>query len=207
LRRWKDIDLVCRQYDYAGVRSLLISRGFAVDLTIEVATEGRRAFFEGKRFSVDLFVDELEFCHRLPLKQRLSVDPVTIPAADLLLSKLQRVQLRDSDWVDIFLLLGTFALGCKDGITLNSRRLEEVLCSDWGFYYTAICNLKLCTVRLPELLMGNYISAELLDHALLMAGRIVSIIETAPKTIGWKLRSLVGTRLAWYKTVDSPETF
>jgi hypothetical protein len=55
--------------------------------------------------------------------------------------------------------------------------------------------------------MGNYISAELLDHALLMAGRIVSIIETAPKTIGWKLRSLVGTRLAWYKTVDSPETF
>jgi hypothetical protein len=92
LRRWKDIDLVCRQYDYAGVRSLLISRGFAVDLTIEVATEGRRAFFEGKRFSVDLFVDELEFCHRLPLKQRLSVDPVTIPAADLLLSKLQRVK-------------------------------------------------------------------------------------------------------------------
>src|ERR1017187_1845243 len=88
-RQYRDADLICSASHYPDVRRVVVAMGFESDRGLEVATEGRRLLFQSPvhPFTLDLFVDELNFCHRLDVRDRLAVDDVTLPLADLLLSR------------------------------------------------------------------------------------------------------------------------
>jgi hypothetical protein len=183
----------------------LSCRGFISDPSIEIATDGRRAFFTNGRLSIDLVLDDLNYCHRLRLRGRLQIDKCTLPLADLLLSKLQRVALRQTDWSDVLALLGTFDVGRKDGEQINVERVCGALKSDWGFCHTVCTNLALCAERLPELFDGRQ-PPNMLDHALHSAELLLAEVKATPKTLRWKLRSIIGPRIRWYQTVETVET-
>ena len=72
-----------------------------------VASEGARSILEDpiRGLHIDVFYDRLEFCHTIPLVDRLEADAPTIPLAELVLSKLQIVKINEKDVIDLILLL------------------------------------------------------------------------------------------------------
>jgi hypothetical protein len=67
-----------------------------------MASEGaRHAYLHGDNgLNVDVFADELYFCHRIPFKGRLDLDSPTICTTDLLLEKMQIVEINLKDFKD-----------------------------------------------------------------------------------------------------------
>jgi hypothetical protein len=70
---------------------------------------------------------------------------------------------------------------------------------DWGFYHTFTTNLK----RVPEYLdqfssLGDDGRSAIRSRI----DRLLKAIETAPKTLGWKMRAKIGTRRRWYQEVS-----
>jgi hypothetical protein len=63
---------------------------------------------------VDVFLGEFKMCHRLDLDDRLGVDHPALPAADLLLTKLQVLELNRKDVTDVAALLTTHKLDERD---------------------------------------------------------------------------------------------
>ncbi|MCX6620002.1 MAG: hypothetical protein NTY38_02760 [Acidobacteria bacterium] len=204
-RQYRDADLICSASHYPDVRRVVVSMGFESDRGLEVATEGRRLLFQSpdQQFSLDLFVDELDFCHRLDVRERLAVDEVTLPLADLLLSKLQRVDLRDIDRQDVTALIAAFPLGHCDGDYVNIDRITSLLRCDWGFCHTVLANLAGLKTH-PD---DSSWKEGALERASARLEELRAAILAAPKTSRWKLRSFIGEHLSWYQTVDAPDVF
>src|SRR6476646_9675514 len=55
--------------------------------------------------NLDVFADELYFCHRIPFKDRLDLDSPTICTTDLLLEKMQIVEINLKDFKDTIVLM------------------------------------------------------------------------------------------------------
>jgi hypothetical protein len=70
---------------------------------------------------------------------------------------------------------------------------------DWGFYYTFTTNMK----RVPDYL-HEFPSIKPADAELIRSRihELLQKIESAPKTLGWKTRSVIGTRRRWYQEVS-----
>ena len=51
---------------------------------------------------VDVFVGMFSMCHEIPIAERLHHEPLTVPLAELLLTKLQIVELNERDERDIY---------------------------------------------------------------------------------------------------------
>jgi hypothetical protein len=206
-RAWKDVDLVCPPDSYRKAHDFLSNLGFQSDYRLEAVTDGRRAVFYSPSFKmlVDLFAGELRFSHTLRLKGRILNDPYTVSLADLLLSKLQRIGARESDMEDMLLLLGLFDIGNKDGNSMNLNRIVSVLSQDWGFYQTACENLTLVE-DFSRNVKDNEIE-RLKGKAMENRSRILAEINGSPKSVRWKLRSILGKRIKWYSEVDSTEIF
>ena len=81
---------------------------------------------------IDIFIGDFEMCHKLPLNSRLHLDPVTVPLAELLLSKAQIVELNRKDALDIASLLLYNELGEDDDGKINLRRIAQLCGDDWG---------------------------------------------------------------------------
>ena len=72
-----------------------------------MASEGARHAYLHRQtgLNVDVFADELYFCHRIPFKDRLDLDSPTICTTDLLLEKMQIVEINLKDFKDTIVLM------------------------------------------------------------------------------------------------------
>jgi len=197
----KDIDLVCRHEDRKGLRRLLEERGWRVDRDLLVAMEGRRyAFHHPERgLELDVFVDRLEFCHTIELRDRLAARELTVPVEDLLLQKLQIVHQTVTDRMDVAALLATHPVeaGGPAGEAIDPAYVAGLLARDWGFHHTATANL----AALRDDPAGN-------GSAGTVRGRVDALlgaIEAAPKSVRWRARARVGERMQWWQDVDERE--
>ena len=68
-----------------------------------------------------MLFDEMLMCHRLDFRKRISVDPRTLPLADLLLTKLQIVETNPKDMTDMATILFDHAIGEQDGERSTGR--------------------------------------------------------------------------------------
>ena len=109
-----------------------------------VVSEGARAIFASASngVHVDVFYEKLDFCHAIPLEDRLQVDAPTLPLAELLLGKLQIVKITEKDLVDMIALLLEHRLGDGDGDTINAARIAKLCAEDWGLWRTTTMNLE-----------------------------------------------------------------
>jgi hypothetical protein len=142
---------------------------------------------------VDVFVGSFQMSHKVPLDERLDVDPVSIPLGELLLTKLQIAELNEKDVRDALALLEGHPLGDADGETVNAGRIAVLCAGDWGLWRTITGNLDTCCSLVPGYDVPN--QAEVEERLRELLARI----EAEPKTRGWKLRARIGERKRWYE--------
>lgn len=198
-----DVDMVTTGSDRARARDLLRSLSYEEDRNMLVAMEGRRyAFREPKlRLHVDLFVDRLEFCHPIDVTGRFGLDHPTLSLADLVLSKLQIVQINQKDLKDLVALVLEHDLGPDDREAIDAAYIARLASQDWGLYYTISRNLE----RVRQFAAAGPLTE--VDRELIGArlGALWRQIEGAPKPLKWRLRAKVGPRVRWYEDVEEPE--
>jgi hypothetical protein len=199
-----DIDFMGYDREIGKVEAMFAELGYQVlggrGVTMDVWV-GRRIFHDpsGTRRRVDVFLDRLDFCHPIELKGRLDLDPVTIPLTDILLEKLQIVEINEKDLKDlVVLLLEHDAADDHEPGRFDLSYITRLLAGDWGFYYTVSLNvdrIRRYMDTIPELTP---------EHRATVTGRLDAIwqrVESAPKGLKWKLRAKVGPSRRWYNEV------
>ena len=70
-----DVDFGAEKKQNRAIREFLIARGYVPDEGIYTASEGARHAYLHREtgLNVDVFADELHFCHRIPFKNRLEL--------------------------------------------------------------------------------------------------------------------------------------
>jgi len=199
-RQLGDIDMAAYKRDAGVIRRLFAELGYAEDKEVFIVSEGARAIFEqpGTRLHIDVFFDRLDFCHTIALAGRLETDPRTLPLAELLLSKLQIVQINEKDLLDAIVLLLEHPLSESDD-AINLPRIVELLSGDWGLWRTAGINLgKTRQTAEAHERLGAAERAQVATRIEALLRRV----EDAPKPLAWRMRAKVGDRVKWYRDVD-----
>ena len=201
-RELTDLDFASERKYASGLIDMLKELGYVMDVEIATATGGSRYYFKhpSTELGVDVFMDELYFCHQISFRGRLHVDRHTIPLAELLLEKMQIVELNEKDIKDTIVLLLEHDIGDDDNEKVNAGVVASTLADDWGFYYTVILNLNRVTNHLNDYAVLDD------DEKALVRRRVDALrarIESAPKSFKWKARSRVGTRVRWYQLVEA----
>ncbi|MDQ6820898.1 MAG: hypothetical protein M3076_11300 [Actinomycetota bacterium] len=201
-RALTDIDFAGEKRQTKQIKQFLIASGYVEDQRMTVSTEGNRYYFEHPetKLGVDVFMNELYFCHRIPFDGRLDLDKPTISTADLLLEKMQIVELNLKDITDTMVLLLEHPIGtAADGPeAIDGAYIADLLHDDWGFYYTVTTNLAKVGSFLPENSALDAAQAEVIRGRLEEVG---GLIEAAPKARRWRMRAKVGTKRQWYQDV------
>ena len=198
-----DVDFGAEKKQNRAIREFLTSRGYHPDEGIYMASEGsRHAYLHPETgLNVDVFADELFFCHRIPFKDRLDLDKPTICTTDLLLEKMQIVEINLKDFKDTIVLMLEHPLSHHHASpkAIDVDYVTGLMRQDWGFYYTFTTNLR----RVPDY-FGEFPSLRDEQRAVIMdrINTLLDTIERAPKTLGWKMRSKIGTRAKWYQEVS-----
>jgi hypothetical protein len=202
-RALNDVDFGAEKKQNRAIRDFLAARGYVPDEGIYIASEGGRHAYLHKDtgLNVDVFADELYCCHRIPFKGRLDLDSPTICTTDLLLGKMQIVEINLKDFKDTIVLMLEHPLSHEQPgpKSFDTDYIVDIMRQDWGFYYTFTTNLK----HVPHYL--DQFSSLGEEERRVIRGRIdrlVDAIETAPKTLGWKMRAKIGTRRRWYQEVS-----
>jgi hypothetical protein len=193
-REYKDLDFVTTKKSGGGAAKLLRQLGYAPNVTFNAMNSKERMLFydEANGRQVDVFVGSFRMCHAIPLEGRIEVDETSVPLAELLLTKLQVIEVNEKDVRDTVALLHDHELGDEDGATLNAGRVARLCADDWGLWRTITANLQ----RVAEQLDRYDVDRER------VAARLRTLqerIEAEPKSRGWKLRAKVGDRKRWYE--------
>jgi len=184
------------------VPELFAQLGYHTRPMLYFISHGRHTLFsEASGIHVDIFTDRLRMNHTIQFKNRLEVDRPTIPLAELLLEKLQIVQINEKDIVDIAILLAEHSVGHDDNDKINASYVAQLLCQDWEFSYTVTLNLGKTLDMLDEyagVLGGDNVrtTRERITH-------LLDYINSRPKSLAWKMRAKIGTRKKWYEDVDA----
>ena len=203
-RAYGDIDFVGRRKDVHRIEELFAGLGYHAEQEFNSLHGERRLFFidrENKR-EADVFLDNVDACHQLQLRDRLNIRPRSIPAADLLLSKLQVVNTTPKDYHDAIAVLADHELVESDGPSgIAWKRIEDICCNDWGWWKSVM------TVAAPTLEMARKLAAEgqIGPEAGKRLAQIIERLDEAPKSRKWKLRARVGERVRWHEEPEELE--
>lgn len=200
-RTYADIDMAAYGRDAREIGAALGALGYLEDREVFIVSEGRRAIYDKPAgpIHLDVFYDQLEFCHIIPLTDRLEADTPTIPLAELLLSKLQIVRLNEKDVVDAILLLLDHPLGRGDADTIDVDRIAALCAEEWGLWRTLTMNLEKV-----QALAATYpqLQPEQRSQVSSAAAALKRSIDAIPKSFSWRMRARVGDRRQWWTDVD-----
>jgi hypothetical protein len=201
-RNFTDLDFAAYYSHSKQIRNILETMGFEEDRETAVVYARSRLIYNHTNTSlhVDVFFDKLDFCHPIPWTGRLEVDNPTIPLAELLLEKMQIVQLNEKDVVDTIMLVREHTIGNSDQEIINAELISNMCGKDWGLWRTITMNLK----KVDENLNGyHWLTSE--DREVVHS-RIIEVqrmINAAPKSLKWTMRNKIGDKVKWYN--DSGE--
>ena len=198
-RAGQDIDLACLGKGWRKVADHLEAAGCEPDKRFNSLNGHQQMYFTAPSGRpIDVMVDRLSMCHTLDFKSSFGSSSITLDPADLLLSKLQIVELNAKDAHDIFHLLSGLRVG-RDSArpSIDPDRFGAVIASDWGWWRTVTRNLG----KLPDLLSSQPGLAPPYPRfdALTQAKQLQEVAETVPKGLKWKTRARVGDRVRWYE--------
>jgi hypothetical protein len=148
--------------------------------------------------AVDVMIDRLHMCHTVAFAERATQLPYTLSPVDLLLSKLQIVELNEKDLDDCLRLLVSFAPASDGGPdTIDLRVIADLVADDWGWWKTITLNLGRIRATLEAGTPASVASGRF-DPAAALATLEATVAET-PKSRRWKLRDRIGERKRWYE--------
>jgi hypothetical protein len=202
-RTGQDLDFGSLSSTRRELTAMLVEQGFEPDKTFNALYGNKQLYFAHPEtgLAVDVLIDKLHMCHTLDFADRLARLPYTLDPMDLLLSKLQIVELNEKDVDDCLRLLVTFELADSDDASaMDVRVFRSLLGDDWGWWRTVTGNLE----RIGAVLAGG-------DRPAIAGGRIdpraqlqalERIAEEAPKSGRWKRRARIGERKRWYEVPE-----
>ncbi|HKE77953.1 MAG TPA: hypothetical protein VKB54_01555 [Solirubrobacteraceae bacterium] len=199
-RQYKDLDLAIPKKASGPLDQMLRNAGYTPHVSFNAMHARERGLFfddeHGRQ--VDVFIDSFRMCHAIPLADRFAVDGGTVPLAELLLTKLQIIELNEKDVRDTVLLLYGHPVADHDDEAVNGARIAALCSVDWGLWRTITANLDRCREH-----VGDYDLPDG-DRERIAAsfGELLDRVEAEPKSRGWRMRAKVGERKRWY---DLPE--
>jgi Uncharacterised nucleotidyltransferase len=185
-----DIDLIVAAGEHRAIAQLLTDRGYRPEERFNALNGHRRMVFHADGWDLDVLVGVFEMCHRIEMSEQISLDYPTLPATDLLLTKLQIVKLNAKDATDIVELVSTHDLGHGPGDWIDVDRVAQLIRDDWGLWRTITGTIHTVTEMTAP------------DEVLERLGRLERELDEVPKTRRWRLRARVGDRVAWYVLPD-----
>jgi hypothetical protein len=200
-RPFYDIDFWARDRDHQRIDGFFRDQGYLADPAARGLREWgiKRQIFGHPEtgIKIDVFMDALVMAHSIAFADRLELADPCIPLADLLLSKLQIHEMTANDLIDLTVLLGEHRIGLQaDQIDLG--RILDVLCDDWGFWYSADLNLAL----LDESVQRPGLDPQMAARVRMQIETLRAHLAEAPKSRRWRMRAKIGTRKRWYQQVD-----
>lgn len=192
-----DIDLISPSRRERRLVPLITALGYEGEKAFNARHGDSRLLFWDQRRErkLEVFLGTFVMCHSLPLADRLELETETLPLAELLLTKLQIVELNEKDMVDMHSLLLTHEVGDADGEQINARRIAELCAADWGLHHTVTRTLERLAQDPPSYRLTP-------EQRATVEGRVVKLaqaIDAAPKTMAWRMRARVGERVRWYE--------
>jgi hypothetical protein len=200
-RSFGDLDFLAAKGASRAVEELFRELGYEADPASLQSAHRRQIWWPpGGGTHVDVFLGAFEMCHTLDLSERLGGEPPTLFAADLLLSKLQIVELNEKDAIDTCRLLAAHALGPDDALgEINLPYVCGLLAADWGFFTTVTDNL---AALADSPVLAGAAEREAIEQR---RRALLAALEAEPKTRGFRLRARVGRKKRWYRLPEEIE--
>src|SRR5512141_2816 len=200
-RAYTDIDFAGYGKQTKAVQLLMARLGYTDNQEVFIVSGGERSIFDRAEIGlhIDVFWEKLDFCHVIRWTGRLEVDSPSIPLAELLLEKMQIVQINEKDIIDTIMLLLEHPLGDIDQEVINMKRIAELCAADWGLWRTTTMNLD----KVRRMAQGyEQLTPEQKATVDGQVAKALARSEKEPKPMAWRLRARVGDRVKWYKDVD-----
>lgn len=199
----RDLDLVTYFSKKALVKKAFSQIGFQPEKKLELIPGLKRSIFKNKDMKVDVFYDTFDFNHVIEInhkiektnENRLRISNLTIPITELLLQKLQIVEIGKKDLIAVWWIFNEFDIHEESDTGINLSIFKYYLSNDWGFYHTVKTNLEKILTICNEQECVNTTSDKI--------KKLLDSINAFPKSLMWKLRSKIGTSVTWYTEVEN----
>ena len=199
-RQLKDIDLVTPRKSGRDTARIIEGLGYVGEEMFNALRGSRRQLYRDpvNGRDLDVFIGEFSMCHAIPLADRLDHDPYTVPLAELLLTKLQIVELNERDERDIYSICYHHELTENGRTGIDAAFVARLCAGDWGLWRTCKGTIERCIADI-----GRYdLEPAAQEEVTRILSQLWDRIEQEPKTGKWKRRSRIGERKRWY---DEPE--
>ncbi len=202
-RTYGDIDFFGLSSQTKIIKKLMESLGYSPYERFNALHGDRRLMYfdEPNNLRIDFLLDYFEMCHKIDLRDRLRIDNLTIPLADLLLTKLQIVELNEKDIKDIAVLLIDHELSDKDeDDKINIKYIASLCSNDWGLQKTIESTID----KVFEWTNQSPIHEEYKKIIISKLSKIKTTIDSEPKSLKWKMRAKIGEKVRWYEIPEEP---
>jgi Uncharacterised nucleotidyltransferase len=196
-RTYKDLDFAVSRKGASAADQILREAGYQPHVAFNAMHSRERGLYldEEHGRQLDLFVQSFRMCHEIPLGDRLELEPSTVPLAELLLTKLQIIEVNEKDISDTMLLLHGHEVAEHDDDAVNGARIAALCAADWGLWRTITANLERCRAH-----VGDYeLAVDERARVVTRLDELLERIEVEPKSRRWKLRAKLGERKRWYE--------
>jgi hypothetical protein len=199
-REYADLDWIVPWGTSRDAQRFFEALGYSPQVRFNTIYGRERLLFFDERHGrqVDVLVGAFKMCHEIRLGERLTLEPVTVPLAELLLTKLQIIELNEKDVRDALALLYDHPVEDEDGDAINGAHIARLCASDWGLWRTFTANLDSLGDHLGRYDLPDEDKRRITERIRELQARI----EDEPKSFGWKMRAKIGDRKRWY---DLPE--
>lgn len=201
-----DIDFIAYSKEIVAVQDLFFDLGWTENQSVlRLFGDKRRIFYHPEEnLHSDIFINKLRFCHEINFKKRLEIDYPTISLVDLLLEKLQIVEINKKDLVDMMVLLSQYPVSQNKNNNqtthIDGFYLAKICSKDWGWWKTATTNL-----TKTKDFTKQYLDKKDAGKVTERINVLFNLIDTANKSLKWKARSIVGEKVKWYREVEEVE--
>jgi len=203
-RTYGDIDFIGYRRQRTEISRLMEDMGYQPNRRFNALQGHRRLLFDHPElgYDADFFLDVFPMCHELNLVGRLELGEYTVPIGDLLLSKLQVIELNEKDVIDTYALIYDHDIAERDDLeTIDPRPIAKLVGDDWGWYKTLSINVDKVLA-----LADQYLQGEQREVCVERLTRLRQLLEDAPKSMKWKMRARVGEKKRWYNLPEDVVT-
>jgi hypothetical protein len=192
-RNNNDIDLVIKRKDVGKLRKLLDNMGYEYPLRENVLYPDQILYLDNQnRRQIDIFVDGFQMCHKFDFRKGLEERGPTLPITELIMTKLQIVEIADKDLQDLGAAFFDFRLG-QGPNNIRYDQIAGMTSRNWGIWKDFTANL----AKLKSLI--TEIAPDKAEEIIKRADALTAEIEKRPKSVRWKIRALAGERVGWHE--------
>jgi Fic family protein len=169
----------------------------------QAAAAGERSSYEPPLVDhIDIFLDVMRMDHDIDVGERLQIDDYAISPGDAFIAKMQIGKINQKDVHDVIALVKDVPLrDVDDDASIDLPYIAEVCSNDWGLYQDITTNLGIALAMVDD----YGLTEAQQDRVYERLAAIKEAVESASKTLRWRLRATVGERVAWRREIEDTE--